>query len=338
MTERAPVSSALVLSAAALLVVSPHGAAGQDHVTELANACAGSSLRVGTDALEAWCTEVALAAQGTVGGLGLAVTGGNPVPGSASTLGRRVGSVPRISVGVRGSLSGARIPEVRDAVVVPAPGEDFLASGLRISAAVGLLDGLSLAPTIGGILSFDVLAYLSLVSLPGSRGYDGGVGAWGVGGRVGLLRESFTLPGVSVSLVRHGIGSASLGDVTAGDRGQVTVDPTVTSIRAVAGKDLVGLGVLAGVGWDRFGGDAAVLARIPATVTEPAREGSASTDDFDPSRRVYFGGLSLNLLILQLSAEGGWASGLDGVPGRAAGGFDPTEGSLFGSLSVRLTY
>lgn len=333
MTWRGPVPTILAACGAALLWALPAGVAGQEQVTGLAATCGGAAAE-----LRAWCTEVALAAQGTQGAVGLAVTGGNPVPGSASTLGRRVGSTPRISVAARGTLSGGRIPEVRSGVTVPAPGESFIPPGLRLSSAVGLVDGLSLAPTIGGILSLDLLASLSIVSLPGSRGYDGSVWGWGLGGRVGLLRESFTLPGVSVSLVRYGVGSVSLGDPTAGDRGRLTVDPAVTSIRAVAGKDLVGLGVLAGIGWDRFGGDAEVVARIPATATEPALEGRASTDDFDPSRRVYFAGLSLNLLILQLSAEGGWASGYDAVPGRAAGGFDPTDGSLYGSLSVRLTY
>ncbi|HSR43093.1 MAG TPA: hypothetical protein VLL48_12990, partial [Longimicrobiales bacterium] len=311
-----PSSAALALVAASVLAVVPRGAAGQERVIELATACGGASAE-----LEAWCTEVALAAQGTQAAVGLGVTGGNPVPGSASALGRRAGSTPRISVSARGTLSGGRIPEVRSGGAAPAPGEGFTPPGVRFSAAAGLLDGFSIAPTIGGILSLDLLASLSLLSLPDSRGYDGSVGAWGVGARVGLLRESFTLPGVSLSVVRHGVGSVSLGDLAAGDRGRLTVDPTVTSIRAVAGKDLVGLGVQAGIGWDRFGGDAEIEARIPATGTTPALAGSAGTDDFDPSRRVYFGGLSLNLLILQLSAEGGWASGFDAVPGRAAGGF-----------------
>src|SRR5687768_8742698 len=44
--------------------------------------------------------------------LGIALTGGNPVPGTASTLGMRLGSVPRINVGVRATAALADLPPI----------------------------------------------------------------------------------------------------------------------------------------------------------------------------------------------------------------------------------
>ena len=37
--------------------------------------------------------------------------------------------------------------------------------------------------------------------------------SYGVGARLGLLRESFTMPGISVSLMYHRLGTVSYGDV-----------------------------------------------------------------------------------------------------------------------------
>ena len=55
------------------------------------------------------------------------------------------------------------------------------------------------------------------------------------------------------------------------------------------------------------------------------------------SRALFFGGASLNFLILQLSAELGWANGFSAPPGYTGAEFDPARGSPFGSLAARLT-
>ena len=111
--------------------------------------------------------------------------------------------------------------------------------------------------------------------------------------------------------------------------------PTVTSVRATAGKDLLAFGILGGGGWERYQGSGRL-----SVWTEPdgVFRSDPSADGFASDRTLVFGGLSYTLLVLQLSAEGGFASGWDAVAGRASDGYDPSSGSFFGSLAARLTY
>ena len=55
------------------------------------------------------------------------------------------------------------------------------------------------------------------------------------------------------------------------------------------------------------------------------------------TRTLLFGGASLNFLVLQLSAEAGWAGGLGAVQGYEGAPFDPKAGTGWASLAFRLT-
>jgi hypothetical protein len=218
---------------------------------------------------------------------------------------------------------------------VPAGDGATWLTSFRADVAVGLLDGFSIAPTVGGVLSLDLLASAGLVSTAEDAGFAGGgtLGNFGIGIRVGVFRESFSLPGVTLSATRRWVDGTSIGGF--GDPGGqgAEFDHEVTSLRAVVGKELYALGLLAGVGWERHGGDAKIQASSAAS---PDR--IIPADDVETERVLFFGGASYNFLVFQIAAEGGWARGLDAVPGRLEGGFDPEEGSLFGSLSLRLVF
>jgi len=112
--------------------------------------------------------------------------------------------------------------------------------------------------------------------------------------------------------------------------GAVEVEPSVTSLRSTVGKDLMGVGLLAGAGWDRYSGGATLYP--PGLLAAGASVGS-----FHHSRSLVFGGAALNFLVLQLSAEAGWVRGFG--PAQSYGGrpFDPTRGSFYTSLAARLT-
>src|SRR4051812_6581785 len=75
----------------ALLTI-PTGAVGQESVGEMAASCAGTQ-----PLLTTLCQDAALALVATRAGIGLAASQGSAVPGSASTLGRRMASSPRLS-------------------------------------------------------------------------------------------------------------------------------------------------------------------------------------------------------------------------------------------------
>lgn len=311
------------------LLVLPGAATAQETVEELAAECGEGS----GEALREWCREVAVAFRAAQGAVGLAGSGGAAVTGMASTLGKRLGSTPRLTFAAR--LTGTRpeIPEI-GTHVVPAPGGRGLVPAAQLTAGAGVFDGFSPAPTVGGLFALDLLGTAGASILPSDRGFDGSTATLGVGARLGLLRESFTLPGVSVSAAHRWSGDVVLGGGGGRTAGEVGFDLSTTSLRAVVGKDLMAVGVVLGGGWDRYESDV----HLRASVAEATQEGSASADDFVSSRPLLFGGAAMNFLVLQVSAEAGWAAGSDRPPERAAGGYDPGTGTWFGSVALRLTY
>lgn len=304
-----------------LLATSPLVA--QDGAASLAARCTGT----GTPA--ARCTELAVTARSLQGSVGILAGLGSEVSGSSSTLGRRLGTSPRVSAGARAAFAPFALPDIQDPGSEPSRETTFMVPAVHAGVALGLFDGFFLAPTVGGFLSLDVLGHASVLFLPTGEGFDGRANAWSVGARVGLVRESFTLPGVSVSLTRRDLGRIRLG--APGGDASVVVDPTVTSVRATVGKDLLSIGVVAGVGWDRYGGSAIVG---PGPMSSSV---SVLEESFRHRRSLVFGGASMNFLILQLSAEAGWARGFGEVDGYRGAPHDPTRGTAFGSLAFRLT-
>jgi hypothetical protein len=278
---------------AAVGAAAPLAAQGVGDVAEL---CAGA----GDPADRAWCTEIALGVQAAQGDVALLSSGGAALPGAVSTLGKRVGSSPRLSFSGRLALVGFEAPDLSDPTVVPAPGASALAPALHGAFGIGLFRGFSPSPTVGGLLALDVLATGSALFPPGSLGYSGSKLGYGLGLRLGVFRESFTLPGITLSVTQPLIG-----------------------------KDLWGLGFIGGLGWDRSSSDGTV---------PTADGGTATFDDFTNGRGLLFVGASWSYFLIQLSGEGGWASGWSAPDGRGAGGYDPGSGRWFAGLAFRLIY
>ncbi|NNF28680.1 MAG: hypothetical protein HKN73_15760, partial [Gemmatimonadetes bacterium] len=281
-----------------------------------------------------WCQELALAAAAVQRSAGLASGLGSPVPGSASTLGLRLGSVPRVTAAVAPFLVRVGLPDLPagDGTAVP-PGRTVSVVGVRTSAAVGVVDGWQLAPTVGGVLSLDVLADWTWTRYPGGEGFDGGGSGLGVGARLGVFRESFTLPGVSVSVMQRWPAGVRLGSVAPG-AGEVEVDGSVTSVRATVGKNLFALGLLAGYGWERYNGDVSLSAAVPGGmgVVTGAAAGSSRQD-----RQVYFVSGWFNFLITQIAVEAGLAEGFDHPFGGRSAGFESADRTLFMTAAFRIT-
>jgi hypothetical protein len=201
-------------------------------------------------------------------------------------------------------------------------------TGLHTGLGLGLFDGFTLRPNVGGVLSLDVVGQAAFLFFPEDEGFDGRVDVFSLGARIGLLRESFVLPGVTVSLSHRLSGSLRYGDTGAGDAGQVEIDPSITSLRITAGKDLFAFGVLAGLGWDDVSSSTAVR------VTTGAGGLAGASATLEGSRALYFFGLSRQLGVLAwISAEVGWASGFDPVVG---GGTSSPERdtTVFGSVAL----
>lgn len=315
----------VLLLGACLPLAAPAGAVGQSGVTELAEQCA--------PAFKDPCQELALAAMAIQRATGLASALGSDVPGTPSTIGRRLGRVPRTSfslsaLGARTSMprvAGQSREELRQE-------QGFSPWGLRVGAVAGLLDGFRLMPHMGGVLSLDLTASYSMVRLPASAGFGGASHGFGAGARVGLVRESFLLPGVSVSATRRWHSSIQAGSTEDGDPAEVATGLTVSSLRATAGKNWFVVGVMAGAGWDRYEGDARIaLAQAGAGST--SAEGRVRSD-----RLLYFAAAWFNLLVSQLSLEAGVAEGVeDPFADRPPGAFDPAHRAWFASAAFRVT-
>lgn len=318
-------SAYLSLIALCATASSPAIVTGQD-LTSLVDQCAPTGVGA------AQCTEAALALKVLKGGVTLLNAGGSDVVGTASTLGMRFGSTPRVSLSARFLTARLKAPEVLSGNA-PADENAFYAKSIQAQGIVGVFNGFSIAPTVGGFASLDLMATGSLSFLPKGEGFEESRATYGIGARVGILRESFTLPGVTVSVMHRNGGTVRFGDLAAGDPTELSWDMKSTSVRATVGKTFFGLGLLAGYGSDWSLGDVSIGVTNPGT----GFSGGATSDDFTVRRDIYFGGASLTFLIVQLSLEIGWADGFNSIPGRT-GGFDTGSNPYFGALGFRITF
>ncbi len=307
-------------------VMAQSATAGAKNVLALAEGCASAGGAV------AKCTELAIAARSLQGHVGLLAGLGSEVAGSAGTLGHRLRTTPRVAGDVRVAFADVALPDLFDTGSELPRETTFVLPALQVGVAVGAFDGFSIVPTVGGVLSLDAFGSTSLLFLPSGEGFDGNVSALTLGLRVGIVRESFTLPGVAVSISHRSFDTVRLGSAT-GPWGGVELAPGVTSVRATVGKDLLSIGVLAGVGEDWYSGRTTLQLREESGDVVSATDGS-----YDHSRSLIFGGVSMNFLILQASAEVGWARGFSTVPGQEGSAFNPAAGTLYGSLALRLTF
>lgn len=282
------------------------------------------------DASDAECRLVVGAAAVIQPRLAAAVFGGNPVPGTASTLGMRLGSLPRMSLALRVTAAPAELPPILDRS--RAEGERALLLGLTADAAVAVLTGFSPLPTVGGVLSLDLIGRFGYVPLPRSDGFhDAGAYGWAVGARLGALRESFTLPGVSLTGSYGRIGRTAFGDPRAATTDGF-FDGAVRDLRAeLAATKRVGLvGVTGAVAWDRYASDLDFGYRL-----DPAGPQLLAAGEAVHQRWSAYLNAGWTLLIFQASLELGWqeAPVPEGVP--ASVDLDPV--GWFGGASFRVS-
>ena len=317
------------------------------------------------------CTVVAQALESAQPQLGILLAGGNPTLGTASTGGIRLGVLPRISATVKANVvlvrlpdilaeaGGGRVQELNERVGIPAP-------ALSGTLSAGLYPGISLAPTVGGVGAVDLLASASWLPLEplGVEGFGRSTSdfAWGVGARVGILRESFTTPGISVSGMYRRMGDLGFGDVCAqpaaateetregyrlqygactggGNAGEFTADLTDLSGRAAISKRLFGWGLTAGVGYDRFESDAGFGFRGACPTGTQQCFFRVSELEVDNDRWSAFANASFTALVATLALEAGWLQGAEPLRSfrNLRSEFDPKTGTFFGSIGLRVS-
>jgi hypothetical protein len=213
----------------------------------------------------------------------------------------------------------------------PRADDGFVVAGASLDASVGLYQGLMLLPTVGGFGSIDLLGSVGVLPVPRGGSYPAATPlSWAAGARLGILRESFTAPGVSVSAMYRSTGEFAWGRAGLDDRDAAIrlQRNRTTSLRGVVGKRVGGVGLLAGAGFDFFESDATLSIRDAAGGTVQLQERG-----MDARRGTIFGNASLTLLILNVSAEAGWQQGGPALPGATP---KREQGGLFGGVAARL--
>jgi len=267
---------------------------------------------------------------------GLLVSAGNPVLGTAGTL----GGLGHFSLTLRANAARVVLPETGydgTAATVPASDELFAPVPL-LEGGAGIYGGMP-----SGLLAIDLL--LSAQLLPtdqldnlaveqGARRIGDIALGLGYGARVGILGELGPVPAVSLSLMRRDIPELAYGNLEEGDQYRYAVDLHATNVRLVASKHLATLEVAAGLGWDQYTGDAVIQFRDPATSElKPPIE-----LDLDQSRALLFLDAGLDLRALRLVGEFGYQMGKDQELSTDFEDFDTTSGKVFGSLGVRVAF
>src|SRR5213083_735151 len=244
---------------------------------------------------------------------GMIVSGGNPVLGTAGSL----GGIGHLTVTARVNAIKASLPNPDSASQSQVPSSFHGAIPAPVvEGALGLLRGR------GGFLSVDALG--SAVVLPTSRvsglsvdsnaAHIGGAALGiGYGARVGVLGGSFPVPAVSVSWMHRTLPRIQYGSLGpafgTGDQFEFSMDLKADNYRAVASWKFVLVDLAAGIGVDHYNSSATSI----SFHDNPLSPGNVRTVVINPSstREVAFLNGGLSLAALKLVAELGFQTGKD---------------------------
>lgn len=294
--------------------------------------------------------------------IGIGFTGGNPVLGTATTIGRRLGVFPRISLTARANGALAEAPDLLDGFEarmsadgeIPAMGTSRVPVGaLQGDVAIGLFNGVSLGPVLGGLGAVDLLGSVSFIPAIDQTGLSEDIINWGAGARIGILRQGLLMPGISVSGMYRRMGEVAFGSVDAGDPAEFGTDLSTLSLRAAISKGLLAFDLAAGGGYDiytsqpRFDFEL-ICPASECTVETRVRPEEPITGELRTAAWNVFANAALSLLVVNLVGEVGYQKATvvvtaadlaeANLPEREPVIGDLGGGRLFGSVGVRFTF
>ena len=267
---------------------------------------------------------------------GMLVSGGNPTIGSAATL----GGLGHASLSVRANTVNMVFPDLSyngSSSTVPAGAKMYVPAPV-VEGALGLYRGMT-----GGLLAIDLLGSAQLlptnqidnVSVDQNARRIGSIAlGLGYGARIGLLRGMGPLPNLSMSVMRRDIPTITYGNVPGGDAFSYGVNLHATNLRLIASKQVAVLDMAAGLGWDKYTGDAVIQFRDPFTsVIQPNVPVSLSS-----SRVLGFVNAGVSMSMVRLTGEVGYQGAKDQNLSTSFEGFDTTKGKLFAGLGLRVSF
>src|SRR5712691_6326479 len=257
---------------------------------------------------------------------GIAISGGNPVLGTA----RGLGGPGHLYISARVNAVKADIPnpdttQAKISGGVPAP---------VVEGGLGLFQGTGV-----GLLSIDALVSATLLptnldklSVDSSATKIGSMALGvGYGARAGILNGAFPIPSVSVSVMRRSLPRVQLGDLSKGDDFQFDTDLKATNIRVAASMRLILLDVAAGFGFDHYRSTGHMKYVYPLGSVQTV------TVAVTNNRQVLFANAGLNFVAMKLVGEIGYQSGKDQRLSTNYSDFDPTAGHVYGGIGIRFS-
>ena len=268
---------------------------------------------------------------------GMIVTGGNPVLGTAGSL----GGFGHVTLTARVNAIKAALPDPTAATTSPVPSSFHGAvPAPMVEGALGVFKGIG-----GGLLAVDVLG--SALILPtgidnltvdsnATHISDAALG-FGYGVRVGVLKGSFPIPAVSVSWMHRTVPRLRYGTLGpaagTGDDFEFTMDLRSDSYRAVAGWKFALVDIAAGVGVDRYKSDSTNIRFYNgATSTRTVVINPTNT------RAVVFVNGGLSLAAVKLVGEIGLQAGKDQAFATQFSDFDPKAAHAFEGIGIRFGF
>lgn len=245
--------------------------------------------------------------------LGTIVAGGNPTQGLTGTL----GGPGHFSFGIRANGLNGSIPEIdrvvpntRGARVDAYPIDEQLVGFATADLGVGVFKGMASS----GFGALDVLvsaSYLPEYSNPSVEVSEPSGGfKFGLGAKVGLLRETSARPGIAVSYLVRQLPTVAITGKSGDDRLFLNdVNIKAKSWRATAGKSFLFVGFGGGFGRDTYDSDADITVTVaPREATQGGTGGPVRLTQ-DLTRTNFFGTVWLNAKVMRIVGELGRVSG-----------------------------
>ena len=310
------------------------------------------------------CNTVATTLSNIQPAIGIGFSGGNPTLGMGGTLGTRFGFVPRFAVTARVNAVLTEVPDLQEMSAqlnATNPSLDSVPTtrmplgAIQGDLAIGVFNGITLVPMLGGLGSIDLLGSVSFIPMIEDAGLEDAIVSWGVGARVGILKGGLVAPGLSVSGMYRRIGEASFGDIEAEDPdpGEFAMDLSTLSLRAALSKGIAMFDFAVGAGYDKYTSDPSFNFALNCRTAECTAAADPANSDEGITVRMeeriggevetaawnVFGNFGMSLLLLNLVGEIGYQKATDVLD---SDDVQVTEeelsgGRIFGSLGLRLT-
>ena len=318
------------------------------------------------------CGQVASSLSNVQPSIGIAFSGGAHTLGTYTTIGRRLGVLPRISGTARANAALVDVPDlfsdfaptVTDGGTVGAvPTAGLPLASIQGDVVIGVFNGFSAGPMIGGVGAVDLLGSVSFIpavqKVQDRIGLEEDIVNVGFGARVGILQQGLVVPGVSISGMYRTMGEVTFGDMTAPNPAAFTSDLSVISLRAGVSKGIAMIDLAAGAGYYIYTSDTQHDWRLEYDCSA-ATCGTAQTVTLEPQDPVsgelqtaawnLHANVGMSFVILNIVGEVGYQKATDVLDAEALRDVNPgipsdqtftdealEGGRFFASLGVRLT-